>query len=329
MEQVIIAQELLLAYSLTAPEIEFIRHNENMVFKVTDQADGKCYLLRVHIPATDGFSGIQHTLAGIQSEMTLLQELYNCNFIAVQQPIANSYGSYVTEYQADEHSAPCYASLLVWIDGPTLSFEESNKLNAAYALGEMLADFHNASCQIQSAGQLIRPQYDVERIDSAIHDLQIGVEYKLYTAQQYEIIKEVLQLIKSEINILEQREAAKGIIHADLQLGNVIIHNERLHLIDFSLAGFGYYLFDIGSASYIVPSELRSKLLAGYSSRRSFTDADLRYVEAFMLMDAFISYMFFIHDEQRNGWIKTHADDVCATLCQDFLAGKPVYFSLH
>lgn len=69
--------------------------------------------------------------------------------------------------------------------------------------------------------------------------------------------------------------------------------------------------------------------MQGYSSRRSFTDTDLRYVEAFMLMDAFISYMFFIHDEQRNDWIKTHAADVCRSLCQDFLAGKPIYSSLH
>ncbi|AJS58875.1 phosphotransferase [Paenibacillus sp. IHBB 10380] len=139
------------------------------------------------------------------------------------------------------------------------------------------------------------------------------------------IYLEVFLLTKS---ITDMRECAWGLIHADLQLGNVIISNGRPSLIDFSLSGYGYYLFDLGSASSILPSELRRTFLNGYSSKSSITLDDLRYIEGLIFMDIFVSYVFFIRDSNRNGWIKTNADEICDTLCRDFIQGKAVYYSL-
>lgn len=329
MENMKLAQAILSSYSFIEPSIEFVRHHENMIFKVKDQADGKDYTLRIHSPATAGLSGVQHTLAGLQSEMALLHELIHSQFDRVQQPIANSNGDYVTPYQASEASPLYYATLVTWIEGPTLSFEENNRNEAAFALGETLALFHEATCNKESLKQLTRPQYDASRIDSAIDELKVGIELELYTPKQYEVIKETLIYIKSLLNELDQQESTWGIIHADIQLGNVILANGRPNLIDFSLCGHGYYLFDIASASFLLPDDLRTIFLEGYSSHRPFTNQDLKYVEGFMLMDAFISYMFFIHDVNRNGWIKAHTADVCDTLCQDFMEGKAVYNLLH
>lgn len=44
-------------------------------------------------------------------------------------------------------------------------------------------------------------------------------------------------------------------------------------------------------------------------------------------MDIFISYLFFINDPGRNGWIKEHSAKICSTLCRDFLDGKEVYYA--
>jgi len=329
MELIRLAQEILLSYSLSEPSIEFIRHNENIIFKVTDKADSKKYVLRIHSAATAGLSGVQHTLPGLQSEMALLNELIHSSFNRVQQPILNRNEEYVTEYRSDEHSKSYYATLVTWIEGATLSFTENNRNEAAFALGETLALFHEATCNMPSMKHLIRPEYDARRIDSAIHELRVGIELELYTPKQYEMIKETLNYIKQQLIELDQRESTWGIIHADIQLDNVVLMDGHPYLIDFSLSGFGYYLFDIASASYLLPNDLREVFLEGYSSRGSFTNEDLKYVEGFMLMDAFISYMFFIHDASRNGWIKTHAADVCDTLCKDFIEGKSVYYSLH
>lgn len=142
----------------------------------------------------------------------------------------------------------------------------------------------------------------------------------------YEIFAEVLEVVKGQLNELNAREQQWGLIHADIQLNNVIITEDEPCLIDFCLSGYGYYLFDLGSASSILKSELRGTFLQGYASRTTFSHDDIRYIEGFIFMDIFISYAMFIRDSNRNGWIKEHAAKI-EPLCRNFLDGKEVFYS--
>jgi Ser/Thr protein kinase RdoA (MazF antagonist) len=327
MEHATLVKEIISFYSFENLDIEFIRHNENITFKITDMLHGKRYLLRIHIPVTDGFVGVQNTLEGLQSEMIFLKDLHSNNVIHVQEPVANRFGDYVTVYDTNQFGAPYFATLLTWIEGTTLTLKEDNTEGIVFILGEELAALHEFTRCYRPIQNLIRPVYDVKRIDFAITELQCGVDSGLYSTEQYEIIKEVLEIVKRQIIELDFRNNSWGLIHADLQLGNVIINNGRLSLIDFSLCGYGHYLFDLGSASSIIPTELRSAFLNGYSSKSSFTMEDLRYIEGLIFMDIFISYCFFIRDSKSNGWIKANAAEICGTLCKDFIQGKAVYYS--
>jgi hypothetical protein len=105
------AVEVLSLYSITEPEIEFIRHNENITFKVTDKQDNKTYLLRIHKPSTAGLYGIQHTLEGLESEMYILQGLARGEYLPAQKPVAGRMGQLVTAYTGSEIGS-CYATLL-------------------------------------------------------------------------------------------------------------------------------------------------------------------------------------------------------------------------
>ncbi|MBZ9686775.1 hypothetical protein G9F72_010605 [Clostridium estertheticum] len=71
MDYNIIAKEILSVYPISEPEIQFIRHNENITFKVIDRIYNKHYLLRIHKPSIEGLFGLQHTLEGIKSEIKL------------------------------------------------------------------------------------------------------------------------------------------------------------------------------------------------------------------------------------------------------------------
>lgn len=42
-------------------------------------------------------------------------------------------------------------------------------------------------------------------------------------------------------------------------------------LIDYCLFGYGYYLFDLGSTSSMLNSQLRKMFLDGYASKTSFS----------------------------------------------------------
>lgn len=324
----IMAKELLSQYPISEPEIQFIRHNENITFKITDKVSSRDYLLRIHKPSIEGFFGLQHTLEGIESEIKILQELKQKNLLHAQIPIANNQGECITEYKLKNLNHPCYATVLEWIEGSTLTLKEDNIKEIAFALGENLALFHKSLKDFKPSKDFKRPIYDIDRVDSAIDELKYCVEVNLFSIEHYEIIKKVLTIVKKQINELSLRENAFGIIHADMQLGNIVINNDNPCIIDLGFCGFGYYVFDLGSAATIFPANLRETFLRGYSTKSSFTFDDLKYIEGQIFMDIFISYVLFMRDNQRNSWIKTNALKICDTLCKDFLEGKEVFYSI-
>lgn len=328
MDYNIIAKELLSLYSISEPEIQFIRHNENITFKIIDQKNNKHYLLRIHKPSTEGLFGLQHTLEGIKSEIKILQELKRKNLLHSQIPIVNNRGEYITEYKLDNFNHRCYATVLEWIEGSTLTLKEDNIKEIAFALGQNLALFHECLKEFKPSKDFIRPIYDIDRIDFAIEELKYCVEINLFSMEHYDIIKKVLILVKNQINELNSRENTFGIIHADMQLGNIVVNNDNPCIIDLGFCGFGYYVFDLGSAATIFPSNLRQTFLRGYASQCSFSFDDLKYVEGQIFMDTFISYVMFMRDNQRNSWIKASALKKCDSICKDFLEGKEVFYSM-
>ncbi|MCL6605506.1 MAG: phosphotransferase [Paenibacillus sp.] len=321
------AEKVLLHYSFIEPDIEFIRHNENITFKVTTKPDNRCYLLRIHKPVSEGLSGIQHTHDGLESEMFLLREIDQRNLLKVQKPVQNRDGELVTEYISDQLGSSV-ATILEWIEGSTLTLNEESIDRIIFKLGENLAKLHVFSQTKKPLEFHNRPVYNAERIDDALAELRKGVKNNVLSQNDFEVIRQVLTLVKEQLTELDSREASWGYIHADLQLGNVIVAGENPSLIDFCLFGYGYYLFDLGSAASMLNTELRKTLLQGYASKTNFSFDDIRYIEGQIFMDIFISYIFFINDPEKNGWIKDHAAKICSTHCQDFLEGKEVYYSI-
>lgn len=322
------AKEAISLYPITNPEIEYIRHNENMTFKVIDVIDNKSYILRIHKPATEGFLGIQHSYEGLKSEVELLNAINVNKELKVQKPIQNSLGDYVSEYNSAS-LGKCYVTLLEWIDGDMLTLKEEGLEDIAFSIGEKLGVLHKLFSEFKPKEGFKRPKYNIERIDTTIEELKYGVDINLFTKENYDIIREVLFVVKERLIVLETQGDAWGIIHADVLPGNIVINNGQASFIDFCLSGFGYYLFDLGSAATIFEEKnLREAVLQGYASKMKFSYDNLRDVESLIFMDIFVSYLFFIKDDNRNKWIKDQVEKLCAGSCKDFLEGKEVFFSL-
>ena len=92
-----------------------------------------------------------------------------------------------------------------------------------------------------------------------------------------------------------------GLIHADLVRENIMVDGDRLQLIDFDDAGFGFRLFDL--ATTLIKNrpepdypDLKAALIDGYRSQRPIdTDA----LDLFLLLRA-LTYM---------GWIIPRMDE--------------------
>nr|WP_280521501.1 phosphotransferase [Paenibacillus mangrovi] len=219
-----------------------------MTYKITDRGNSSSFLLRIHKPVTEGFLGIQHTLEGLKSETVLLQELGRKRVLGVQIPVANRFGEYVTVCRLEDMDATIYATLLDWIDGDTFTHEEENMDEIVYAIGVNLARFHSFTRASAVLKDLHRPVYGSEKIDSTLEKLRHGVEINIYSMEHYGIMTEVLAQVKGLMSELDSQEGAWGLIHADIQRGNIVItESGEPCFIDFCLSGYGYYLFDIGA----------------------------------------------------------------------------------
>ena len=76
-------------------------------------------------------------------------------------------------------------------------------------------------------------------------------------------------------------------IHADLHQGNVFISHDKMYLIDFDDAGFGWYLYDIAVALYEYNFEedyqtIEAAFLDGYTKHRVLTDAHRALLPMFL-----------------------------------------------
>ena len=85
-----------------------------------------------------------------------------------------------------------------------------------------------------------------------------------------------------------------SLIHADLHPGNVVMNDQRLHLIDFDDAGFGWHAYDLAVAlkdyqDHPRFEDFRAALILGYQSVRPVHEQMLDLIPLFLLIRALAS----------------------------------------
>ena len=94
-----------------------------------------------------------------------------------------------------------------------------------------------------------------------------------------------------------------GLIHSDILPENVLVQGERLRVIDFDDAGFGWHLYDIATtlAEYRGDGKAtlkREALVEGYHSSRELPDTHLAKLDLFCLARGLATL----------GWLSTRAE---------------------
>lgn len=94
-----------------------------------------------------------------------------------------------------------------------------------------------------------------------------------------------------------------GLIHADLVRENVLLDGERIGMLDFDDAGFGFRLFDLATTLLKNLAEpnygsLKAALLAGYARERTL---DLELLELFIVLRALTYVGWIVPRMQEDG----------------------------
>ena len=246
-------------YSFANPRAELIRHNENMTYKVVD--DAGAYVLRIHQPI-DGFN-LDVLLADmskrdyIAGEMAILQHMEGQGILATQRVIPSTCGNAVALL---DNKLP--VTVLEWIEGVTL---ENVAITAEIAsnLGIMIGKMHNTLTHAALSPKH-RYRYDNELLSRMIAEASKALVQGHFTQQQAAIISATLCYIQE---YLSNAEGNFIIIHSDLSKSNIILADNELIPIDFSLSGYCVPEMDLASAyAHMNDEVLNRAILSGYES---------------------------------------------------------------
>lgn len=231
-----LVSEAIAEYNLTAPSVEFPRHNENITCRVSD--GDKKYVLRIKRPR-DGFS---LTIFGdfspsmlAESEIALLRHLGKHADFAVQTPICTKRGDDVCILS--DGSPAC---LLSWLDGNPL--DKATASDRAFELGVLAARLHKAAEGFDCA----RLNYNASLVENMRAKLDNAAGLSHITPDENKICDAALDEISRVMSILDREENSTAYIHADMGFGNIILSDGLLSPIDFSLSGYGYRAAECG-----------------------------------------------------------------------------------
>lgn len=313
-------------YIISNPQVTYIRHNENLTCKVTDGITNEEYVLRIHMPK-EGFSltTAQHSYSNLCSELQFINAIYENTDLAVQRPVKNKNGLFVSEVRDNDRTI--YATVLTWIKGEIISREDADFGKQAYLTGIMTAKLHDFSSKWVDGRELKRHSYGKEKMKSVIKQIEEGVSLNLIKNEEFKVIEQGGEKIISLMEELDKRSFdRKGIIHADLHKSNLIVHNETITPIDFCLCGHGYFYMDLGGIlADFSPLKIRKEVLRGYRSIRAIKDTDIKYIEGFFIMSILLFMATHLHNPNEKEWYLRRTKAICKDYIKPLLNDERFY----
>ena len=244
--------------------------------------DRENHVLEMTLPSGDRAALRLHR-AGYQSPAAIRSELWWCAELAraglpVPAALPALDGALLVELPDGRH-----ASAIAWMEGEALG--EAAKpftlplpqvLDAYHTLGALLERVHRVTDGLTLPDGFTRPRWDLEGLVGETPHWGRFWDHPAATADQR------ATLIRARDALRERLAGDIGLIHADVLRENILVNDHSVSLIDFDDSGFGFRLYDLGTALLQTVQHpehqlLRDALMSGYGT------TDLAMVEAFTL----------------------------------------------
>ena len=306
-----VAQAALKEWSLAVKSVKLHSRSENAVFRV-ETAAGEAYALRVHRPG-------HHSLAALESEHVWTDALAAAG-LSVPTALHTRAGRAYATVALPNSTETRHVGLLKWVAGATLAealdeVSRPEEVAALYEnLGRLVADLHLASAQWSPPPGFVRHAWDAPGLVGEQPFWGRFWEIDAASEGQRAKLLALRNRLFEILSALPQGADAYGMIHADLNCGNVLHQGEQLCAIDFDDAGFGWHAFDLAVAVWDRMDVVADKghfdaaqagLLRGYRSGRPSCGHVLRQVPLFLLVRS-LMLLRWMQDRPEAGY----ADDI-------------------
>ena len=223
-------QEALSHYNIAASEIELLRHNENLTYRV-----GNDYLLQIHEPV-EGFSadfiyeGVER-IEIYKAELEFQAHLKKQG-MQIREAVENRHGELITKLQDGT-----YVTISKWLEGESLDKLDLND-EICYQIGEMLASLHQ-----KAKGFRISPVKTYGKQHCECTKKRIKALESIGLSTEYSSIMQ--KCCDRAGTVLEKAEDEFQMIHGDLSASNILKTPDGLVPIDFSFFGMGHPMYDL------------------------------------------------------------------------------------
>lgn len=262
--------------------VTLINHSENMTYRI-DRVNGEKVILRVH---REGYQSYETIL----SEIAWMKALQTDTGILTPQVLPGIDSKLIQRVSAPKiGSRNCV--LINWIDGemPQESGELNDLLEPFTQLGDITARLHQQALRWERPKLFTRQRWDFE---GTIGDRPIWgrfLEGEGLTVEDKSLLKKCANLIKSRLEQFGNSSDRFGLIHADLRLANLLIHQDNIRVIDFDDCGLGWFLYDIGAALSFMEDredvpELVEAWVKGYLTVRHLTAEEIAEIPTFIML---------------------------------------------
>lgn len=281
------AVEVLDEFPIRAEVPRLVSLSENVTFRVTDRRDGSSYVLRLHRPG-------YHNLAELNSERVWLRALAEAG-MTVPSPVQSTNGQDYVSVHIPATREIRYAGLTRWIEGEIVAevlrrTDDECVVEFYYAqLGSIMASMHNQASGWSAPSSFTRHVLDADGLMGETPFWGRFWEHEALTDDERRILHHTRESIYSVLDHYGSDPVTFSMIHADLHPDNFLVDGERLTVIDFDDAGFGWHQYDIAVALWYLEATRKSvtverAFLDSYRAVRAITDEALALVPMFKLV---------------------------------------------
>jgi Ser/Thr protein kinase RdoA (MazF antagonist) len=291
-----LAEAALEGYGLRNARLDLIRLGFKQVFRVVSAA-GEEFALRMYrlpkenalCPDARGRTGATlRSPETLREQLAWLAALRHETDLLVPEPVRAADGSLVGHVFEEETLEARHLVLVRWVSGRHK--REDLTPSDLELVGSFMARLHDHAEQYPGDEQTALPVWDWHWPFGESAPLWSRGE-AFYSGEQMEVFEESARRVRRELEELGYSRDVFGVIHRDLNLGNLVFQNGIVGAIDFDLCGLGHYLLDLTSTiTALRPvhadrfGEMREALLEGYGRVRALHPQYRRYIETFTAM---------------------------------------------
>ena len=274
------ATEVAAAWDLEVASVELVSWSENAVYCV-ETPDGDRVVLRLHRPG-------YNTPAQMASELVWVESLQAAGLDAPVARRTPAGDGHVAITVGDEVRQ---AGVIEWVNGTPVHEvlgEEPDAVAARFGdLGSLAARIRIHAQRWQPPPGFDRRRWDADGLVGPDPSWGRFWEVETLSGPQRSLFASARESLHEQLSALPLDGSRFGLIHADLHLSNVLVDLNRLIVIDFDDAGFGWYAYELAVSLHSALhqpwfDQARTALVAGYRTVASLGDDELAALPAFL-----------------------------------------------